>query len=365
MRLLSRWGGLLLGLVLVAGFIWMFREHLPEAGAQMLRASIPLALVAVAFQLLHLLLRALRWRLLLSPIKRGTGLGNLFSTTVIGYFASTIIPFRVGELVRPLLLASREGISRTATIATIGVERLLDTLTVGLFLATYLIFWADDLEGGARASGAWQGLLAWARVAGVVMLLGVPMLFVVARYGVAWIDRAERRSRGQRLAKALVLARGFVSGMGALAEPQRALVALGASILVWLAIAAGTWFGVSAMRTGIAFPFQATLLLVPLLAVGVSAPSPGGAGGYHIICALALEQFFGASATAALATAVVLWFLGILPVVALGFFFLWQAGLPVREMARLANSGAPLAAATTPARGTDAGGRGARGGDKR
>ena len=362
MRALSRWGGLLLGLVLIAGFVWMFREHLPEAGAQMLRASVPLALVAVGFQLLHLLLRALRWRLLLATVKRDTGLGNLFSTTVIGYFASTIIPFRVGELVRPLLLASREGISRTATIATIGVERILDTLTVGLFLATYLIFWADDLEGAARASGAWQGLLAWARVAGVVMLLGVPLLFLLARYGVAWIDRVERRSP-PRLARALVLARGFVSGMGALAEPRRAVVALAASILVWLAIAAGTWCGVTAMRTGIVFPFQATLLLVPLLAVGVSAPSPGGAGGYHIICALALEQFFGASGTAALATAVVLWFLSIIPVVALGFFFLWQAGLPVREMARLAGAGGPPEAAGPPTGG--AGGADARGGGMR
>jgi hypothetical protein len=102
---------------------------------------------------------------------------------------------------------------------------------------------------------------------------------------------------------------------------------------------------------------------VPLLAVGVSAPSPGGAGGYHIICALALEQFFGASGTAALATAVVLWFLSIIPVVALGFFFLWQAGLPVREMARLAGAGGPPDAPGSPTGGADGGG--ARGGGTR
>jgi uncharacterized membrane protein YbhN (UPF0104 family) len=190
------------------------------------------------------------------------------------------------------------------------------------------------------------------------MVLGVPLLFLLARYGVGWIARAERRAHGPRLAKALGVARGFVSGMGALADPRRALVALGASILVWLAIAVGTWVGVSAMRTGIEFPFQATLLLVPLLAVGVSAPSPGGAGGYHIICALALEQFFGASGTAALATAVVLWFLSNIPVVALGFFFLWRAGLPVSEMARLAGAGGPP---DTAGAGTSSGGAGGGG----
>jgi len=82
------------------------------------------------------------------------------------------------------------------------------------------------------------------------------------------------------------------------------------------------------------------LLLVPFLAVGVVTPSPGGAGGYHIICSLALEQLFGASGAVAAATAIVLWFLAWTPIVMLGLFFQWRAGLSLRDiknMGRLSN----------------------------
>jgi hypothetical protein len=88
------------------------------------------------------------------------------------------------------------------------------------------------------------------------------------------------------------------------------------------------------------FPFQATLLLIPILAVGVSTPTPGGAGGYHIIGALALEEIFGADRAGAWAAAAVLWFISMLPPIVLGFLFLWRAGIPVGALGRLAGPGA-------------------------
>ena len=74
------------------------------------------------------------------------------------------------------------------------------------------------------------------------------------------------------------------------------------------------------------------------LVLGVAVPTPGGAGGYHIIGALALEQIFGADRAGAWATALVLWLISILPMVALGFFFLWRAGVRVGDLDRLARS---------------------------
>ena len=53
---------------------------------------------------------------------------------------SSLLPARAGELLRPYLLARKEGLSATATFATIVVERLLDTITVVLLFASYLLF---------------------------------------------------------------------------------------------------------------------------------------------------------------------------------------------------------------------------------
>jgi uncharacterized membrane protein YbhN (UPF0104 family) len=339
MRILRWVASLGLAAALLGWFLW--RSDLPQALGAMRDASVPLLLASMALQVLHMALRALRWRLLLAPVKRGIAFSPLFSTTVIGYLASTIFPFRVGELVRPLLLAKSERMSRSASVATVGAERVLDTLTVGGFLAVYLLLFSGDLAAGARSSALYTQVLAGGRFLGGALLLAIPLLFVVARYGESafgWLDGRLRPREGGLGARLLGVGRGLCRGLSGVAEPRRAVAVLVASVIVWLVIGASIWCGVQAMRSGVAFPFQATFLLVPLLAVGVATPTPGGAGGYHIICALALEQIFGATRPAADASAIVLWFLSILPLVMLGFFHLWRAGIRVGDLGRMAES---------------------------
>jgi hypothetical protein len=252
-----------------------------------------------------------------------------------------LFPFRIGEVVRPLLLAGRERMSRSAALATVGVERVLDFLTVLLFLSTYLLFFADDLHAGATGSASWARMVAGARIAAGAALLALPLLFLFARFGESWLLGLQRRLApvgGGKLEYFLEGAHKFVHGMRALNSPALLIRAVGMSLLTWLAIAAATWAGVLSLDGGFAFPFRATLLLVPFLAVGVVTPSPGGAGGYHIICSVALEQLFGASRPAAAATAIVLWFLAWTPIVMLGLFFQWRAGLSLRDIKSMART---------------------------
>ena len=114
---LRAWGGILAAIVLLSWFVWMARDELPEAFRSIRSASPWLLIAAVGAQLGHLVFRSWRWRLLLTPVKPEIGFYNLFSTTVIGYFASALFPFRVGELVRPLMLAGREGIRRSRAMS--------------------------------------------------------------------------------------------------------------------------------------------------------------------------------------------------------------------------------------------------------
>ena len=343
MKLLAgKLGGLLLAVGLVVIFLAYFRNDLAAAVREIGGASIPLMALSVAFQLVHLLIRALRWRLLLSPIKERIGFYNLFSTTVIGYTATILFPFRLGEVIRPLMLAGRENLSRSAALATVGIERIFDFLMVLGFLATYLLFFAGDLDAGVQGSETWGRMIAGARLAAVSALLVLPVLFLFARYGDGVLRRVEERAAvrrpGGRRQRLVAGTRKFVQGMRALTDPMLLARTVFLSAMTWLAIAAATWAGVRALGGEFPFPFQAPLLLVPFLAVGVATPSPGGAGGYHIICSLALEQLFGASRPAAAATAIVLWFLTWVPMVIMGFFFLSRAGISLRDLKDVARS---------------------------
>ena len=88
---------ILLSFLAAAILLYLFFRKL-EIGQVMthMRSARPEYLaLAVAFQLAHLMLRCLRWRILLSPMKDRVGFYNLFFTTSIGYLLSFVF-FRVG-----------------------------------------------------------------------------------------------------------------------------------------------------------------------------------------------------------------------------------------------------------------------------
>ena len=70
---------------------------------------------------------------------RPTRFSIAFRATVIGFAASFLLPARAGEVIRPFVLARREGLSAPAAFATIILERLLDLLVVLLLFALFVL----------------------------------------------------------------------------------------------------------------------------------------------------------------------------------------------------------------------------------
>ena len=64
-------------------------------------------------------IRAIRWEVLLSPIKRVSVL-NLFSANMIGFMANNVLPARLGEVIRPIMIARKEKIKVSTSLATVG-----------------------------------------------------------------------------------------------------------------------------------------------------------------------------------------------------------------------------------------------------
>ena len=95
--------------------------------------------LAVAGVIADLVFRALRWQCLVAPIKP-VPLRRLSGYMLVGYLANNVLPARLGELVRSHYLGDREGISRSATLGTVVVERVVDTVVlVGIGAAAILI----------------------------------------------------------------------------------------------------------------------------------------------------------------------------------------------------------------------------------
>jgi hypothetical protein len=159
---------------------------------------------------------------------------------VIGFAASFLLPARPGEVLRPYLLARREGLPPTAAFATIILERLLDLVTVLLLFGVFvLVVDPASLSGDpalygrvksrrpAGGGGAVAGLVVFFFLAGHPERLG------------AWALRDRTGAAGEAGASS----RGFVEtfAQGSPSCGSRAAAGFAHTVVsAWLSIAAGS-----------------------------------------------------------------------------------------------------------------------------
>src|SRR5687768_4206350 len=130
---------------LALGLVAWFLRHanITEVWAQVRQARVELLILGFIFVMATYWARAIRWQYLLAPVGR-VSFRAVFRTTVIGFAALAILPARVGDVLRPYLLARREGLATTATFATVVMERVLDLIAVLALLAVYVWGFTGD-----------------------------------------------------------------------------------------------------------------------------------------------------------------------------------------------------------------------------
>jgi len=323
-------------LAVAAALIVVFLRNvdLRHVGGEILRARVRWLVVAFLASILSLVIRSLRWRFLLEPLGRAS-FANAFRATAVGFAASSILPARAGEVIRPYFLARHENMTATGAFATIILERVLDVLTVLVLLASS-VFVFDRGVGAANptafAAMKWAGATA---LGGSVAALIV--MFVLAgdpgRIG-RWMNRLEQAVPSTLAGLIGRVAEKFSRGLGAVRRPGRLLVALVWSFPLWLSIAAGLW--AVALAFHIDVPFTGSFLLVAVLVIGVAVPTPGAIGGFHEAYRLGATMFFGAPDNAAVGAAIIAHLLSVGPALILGVFFAAQVGLNFAGMRRLA-----------------------------
>jgi len=313
------WHALLIGALTVGLIAWFVSSiNLREAWHAILGAHLGWIAIAIVVTFQTYVLRAWRWQSLLQPIGRAR-FRTAFRTTVIGFAASFLMPARVGEVLRPYLLARQERLDPAAAFATIIVERLLDLCTVLLLFAAAMFVSGVDVGRETRTAGV---------VAALISVVGLAVLFVLAghpeRLGV-WVGRLAGRLPPKAALAVGNLVKTFAEGLKVMRSPGHLAVAVCWSLPLWLSIALG--IQMTSWAFDLTISFVGSFLVVGYLAVGVAAPTPGAAGGFHGMYLLALTQFFHAPADVAGAAAIVLHLISFVPVTIVGLVFMWQDGL--------------------------------------
>ena len=283
----------------------------------------------VTFVLTHLL-RAWRYGVLVGA---DVSARRMFGVCAIGFLAINVVPFRLGEFVRPTLLVG-DGVPAGQGLGAVVLERLLDFLMLlGLLLC---IGWLELPAGRITVQGVDVVAAGQQAVAGVVAVgfVGLVGLVLVGDPAVALFRRVP--VVGGRVA---TLVGGLVGAIRELGRaPLRGLLALALSVATWGMTVVSVWLVLQAFD-GLPHTWTAAIVVWTVTIAGMAAlPTPGFFGPYEAFCLAAL-LLWSADPDTARTFAVVLHLSQFGFTVALGLPFLLLEGRGLGELVRDGRAG--------------------------
>ena len=235
-------------------------------------------LLALVIYLIGYVLRSIRWSVLIRPIQAIPAV-DLAAVMILGFFANNILPLRMGELIRAHLCGTKFKISRTASLGSILLERICDSIG---FLSTFIVASLFYPFPHYMQKGAW--MLGGSCVIVIAALIFVrfqePMFHRI-------LDASPLPDRWKMKIKHL--ATQFIHSTAGLTQPRYVIEALTLSLVIWTI--EGTYLYLMAIAFGLNLKYLQAFFLLFALGISVTLPqAPGYVGTFELfgITALAL-----------------------------------------------------------------------------
>ncbi len=238
--------------------------------------------------------RSVRWRFLLRSIAE-VPKKQLFWVSCIGFAAILLLPFRIGEIVRPYMIRTPPGergsavgkpITLTAATSSVVAERIVDGLYLSVVLALALFLVPTVVPLPDRVVGI-PVTVAHVRMSGYAMLGLFTVAFTtiaVFYFAQSWAHRATLAVVGKvsrSLAERLVgIVEKFADGLHVFRRGRDAVAFLGETTLYWGINGLGMWllaWGCGVMHADGSPPtFGEACALMGMLGCAIFIPGPPG-----------------------------------------------------------------------------------------
>jgi glycosyltransferase 2 family protein len=275
--------------------------------------------------ILTMYLRAYRWHFMVLPIKK-IAFPKLLAATCIGFMANNVLPLRLGEFVRAYSLSTQDkGITKSASLATIFVERMIFDLVALLLILGSVLAFASFTPDEAMKNGVLITVaVAFVGIAFITFLALRPEKVgtIMSRY-LKFLP-----AKGRSVVKDVIVRFSF--GLKFLSNPATVFSVTMQTILIWLILGYSNYFVLRAF--GFDLPIDACFVLLVVVSISILVPSsPGFVGVYHYGAVWSLE-YYGIPREDALSFAIVLHATQYFVVTAMGFYYLRKEHLSLKKL---------------------------------
>jgi len=243
-------------------------------------ANKPLMVLSAAIAILSHLIRAERWRLLLSPVNYQISRGDSFMSVMVGYFVNLAIP-RGGELSRCYNLYRLNKTPINISFGTVLVERLVDVLFLISLITLSFFIEIDSLSTFLDSLNFNYESMLFVPKAKTLVLVA---LFGISTFAFVKILLAKKRRFFLKLVwKFREVTKGIKEGVKAIVKLEKRGLFIIYSLLIWIC------YYLMSYVVMLAFPETENLTLLAALTIFViggiamAIPLPGGAGSYHVM----------------------------------------------------------------------------------
>ena len=279
---------------------------LREIGRQIASADSGWLLASVAMGITTFCLRALRWTWLLRPVAE-VPFYPAFVATAFG-FAANNLPGKVGEVLRPAMLARSRKLPFSPLLASVLLERVFDGASVVFF------FMIAAATGLPNSRGFGKLLVP----AVLLLVLVAAVLFAVFRRAATerFLEKLWRRLPERFQPRARSFAETFVDGFASLRSPRLLLLVTAGSLVMWLVINVQIYSVIRAFHLDL--PFSSSFVVTAAAVLGLMFPTPGGLGSYHVAVQLALTDVYGVARDTASGVALLAHAISFVPITIIG-----------------------------------------------
>jgi len=173
------------GIILSAIALYLALKNVPVSELIQYFATINYfwGIPSVIIVLICFFLRAVRWRIILDASEK-MSIWRAFHPLMIGFMINCVLPGRVGEVARPVILKKKEKIPFTTGLATVAAERVFDIcMLVLFFIVTFSaiqinpdldVKFGDHHLNRATLENVFSGMIKL----GIVLIVGMVMISI-------------------------------------------------------------------------------------------------------------------------------------------------------------------------------------------
>jgi uncharacterized protein (TIRG00374 family) len=238
---------------------------------------------------------------------------------------NNIYPARAGEVLRAVILKRKEGVSISASLATIIIERIFD----GVVMLGFVFINLSELARLTGSSGFLGSIQELALIGTAIFLAALGVFLLAAMFPLrtekigAWFVTHLVPKRFQD--RILGMMTSFLEGLASLRSPFNVLMIFFTTVIIWLLETVKYWFVMHAFKFSVSF--FALMLMNGIVNLATTIPSAPGYIGTFDAPGIAVLTAYGVTKSLAAGYTLVLHVALWLPITLLGAYFLAREGI--------------------------------------